>query len=72
VVPRLLVGLGMDRGPDVWRNTTMVLPPELSAPSYRNLFTGEVLTPAVTAGGRSLCPADVFQDFPLGLLGSIP
>jgi (1->4)-alpha-D-glucan 1-alpha-D-glucosylmutase len=72
VAPRLLVGLGTERGPEVWRNTMMVLPPELSASSYRNLFTGEVLTPTVIVGERSLCLADVFQDFPLGLLESIP
>jgi (1->4)-alpha-D-glucan 1-alpha-D-glucosylmutase len=73
VVPRLVVGLagGDERapvGPGVWEETLLVLPPGMAGWSYRNLYTGEVLTPGTEDGTPSLPLAAVLACFPVALL----
>ncbi len=74
VVPRLVVRLvgGVERpplGPEVWGKTRLLLPPPLAGLSYKNVFTGEVLTPEDNQGsGPSL--GTVLGRFPVALLRS--
>jgi (1->4)-alpha-D-glucan 1-alpha-D-glucosylmutase len=75
VVPRLVVRLagGGERpplGPEVWGRTGLILPPHLASRSYRNVFTGESLTPDSHAGAPGLLLADVLGRFPIALLCS--
>jgi (1->4)-alpha-D-glucan 1-alpha-D-glucosylmutase len=73
VVPRLVVRLlGRVEEPPlghaVWGKTRLLLPSALAGRSYRNLFTGEVLTADHREGGLPL--GAVFGRFPVALLGS--
>ncbi len=74
VVPRLVVRLvgGVERPPlgsEVWGKTRLLLPPPLAGLSYKNIFTGEVLTPEDNRGaGPSL--GMVLGRFPVALLRS--
>ena len=76
VVPRLVAGLLTDRtappvGSDVWADTRIIVPPEVPARSYRNLFTGETLSADTSGGDANLSAAKVLGDFPVALLESI-
>ncbi|MBI2953653.1 MAG: malto-oligosyltrehalose synthase [Chloroflexi bacterium] len=73
VAPRLFVRLtdGVERlplGTEVWKDTLLVLPGPLASQCYRNLFTGEILSP--TAHGRlpGLPLAAICGHFPVALL----
>ena len=73
VIPRLVVRLaeGMERPPmgqEVWGTTRLLLPPPLAARSYRNLFTGEVLSDDHQDGTFGLSLATVLRAFPVALL----
>jgi (1->4)-alpha-D-glucan 1-alpha-D-glucosylmutase len=84
VVPRLVVRLtgGVERPPlglDVWGKTALPLPPHLAGRDYRNVFTGEVLSPdyarppdAQNTSGRApgLLLGDLLERFPVALLHS--
>jgi (1->4)-alpha-D-glucan 1-alpha-D-glucosylmutase len=68
-VPRLVVRLtgGVEQipvGQSVWRDTRLLLPGNPSTATYRNLFTGEVLTANEYEGKPALLLSDVFQTFP--------
>ena len=69
VVPRLTGSLGMvghmgEVPRDVWRGTTLILPPELQGMRWRSAFTGGELS-----GEGEALPVDaVFADMPVGLL----
>jgi (1->4)-alpha-D-glucan 1-alpha-D-glucosylmutase len=72
-VPRLVAGLtpaqgAQPVGPDVWQDTRLLLPAELSSARFRNRFTGETIAPAADAGLSALRAADVFTSFPVALL----
>ena len=76
VAPRLVVRLagGGERpplGPEVWGRTGLILPPHLASRSYRNVFTGESLTPDSHAGAPGLLVGDALQVFPVALLRSL-
>ena len=78
VVPRLIVGLtaGQERAPlkhEVWQDTWLAIPEGLRAGSYRDVFTGAVLTPQeVAAGGqRGLLLGDILSTFPVALLEEV-
>jgi (1->4)-alpha-D-glucan 1-alpha-D-glucosylmutase len=71
--PRLLSSLvigsdGLPLGPDVWADTTLVLPGIAPGVRLRNVFTGEVLTPTTAGHETTLAAADVFRNFPVALL----
>jgi (1->4)-alpha-D-glucan 1-alpha-D-glucosylmutase len=77
VVPRLMVGLtgGEQRPPlgeDVWTDTWMSVPDDASSAVYRNLYTGEVLTPVEREGVAALNLKDVLARFPVALLVGEP
>ncbi len=72
IVPRLVAGLtapehGLPVGA-AWAETTLRLPPELSAPRFHNLFTGETVYPAAAADACNLPLADVLCTCPVALL----
>jgi (1->4)-alpha-D-glucan 1-alpha-D-glucosylmutase len=84
VVPRLVVRLtgGVERPPlglDVWGKTALLLPPHLAGRDYRNVFTGEVLSPAYARpadtpntpwGAPGLFLGELLERFPVALLHS--
>ncbi len=68
-VPRLvakLVNLELPVG-DVWRETRLVLPPDLAG-RYRNLVTGEVLEATAEPGAATLRLSDAFGHCPVACL----
>ena len=72
-VPRLVARLAPDParpplGAEAWSDTRLPLAGLDPALRWRNLFTGEVLTPEVRDGQPSLAAADVFAHFPVALL----
>ena len=72
-VPRLVVGLTDGREEDLlkgiqWRDTSLVLPNEMTGRSFRNLFTGERVTVDVREGNVTLPLAPLFRFFPVTLL----
>jgi (1->4)-alpha-D-glucan 1-alpha-D-glucosylmutase len=73
VVPRLVVGLadGVEQPPlgaEVWGRTRLLLPQQLAARNYRNVFTGEALEPARHDGAPGLPLAAALGQFPVALL----
>ena len=74
-VPRLAAGLlGRDEsilplGPEVWRDTYLLLPPGAVDGVLYNILTGEELRPAGD-GNRHLAAADFFRSFPVALLAN--
>ena len=73
VIPRLGTALLADKKipADAWGDTSILLPVELTARSYRNLFTGEALAVDTTGQHAMLWLRDVLRDFPVALLESI-
>jgi (1->4)-alpha-D-glucan 1-alpha-D-glucosylmutase len=75
VVPRLMArlvrhGQTAPLGKEVWQESDLLLPNRARRGTYRNLFTGEVLTVA-SVGRPSLPLAQVFGIFPVAVLESI-
>jgi len=73
VVPRLVFrltgGSGQPPlGPEVWKETRLVLPSDHAGRHYRNVFTGEVLAAGEQDGGGALLMASVLAHFPVALL----
>jgi (1->4)-alpha-D-glucan 1-alpha-D-glucosylmutase len=69
LVPRLVATLlaGEERvpvGPQVWADTAVMLPPELPAARWSNVFTGEVVE---TSADRTLAVAQILGPFPVAL-----
>jgi (1->4)-alpha-D-glucan 1-alpha-D-glucosylmutase len=67
IVPRLISNLLNDFdvppiGPQIWQDTQVVLPPGEAGKQYRNVFTGEVLEPAV-----ELNVSQILSEFPVAL-----
>ena len=72
-VPRLVARLTPDParpplGAEVWSDTRLPLAGLDPSLRWRNLFTGDVLTPEVRDGQPSLAAADVFAHLPIALL----
>ena len=55
-------------GAEAWQDTRLPLTGLDPALRWRNVFTGEVLTPEDRDGQPSLAAADLFADFPVALL----
>jgi (1->4)-alpha-D-glucan 1-alpha-D-glucosylmutase len=73
IVPRFLTRLIPDPstlplGPQVWADSWLALPVSGIGTSYRNLFTGEVVTSTSYGGEQRLALPDVFANFPAALL----
>ncbi len=76
VVPRFLTRLisgagALPFGKAVWEETVLVLTHDAPGDRYRNVFTGEILTPQEEAGWRTIPLGDVFACFPVALLEGI-
>ncbi len=77
-VPRLLARLAADAsrlplGPEVWGDTRLVLANIDPGLRWRNVLTGEVLSPAEQQGQLSLWASELFGNFPAALLlGELP
>jgi (1->4)-alpha-D-glucan 1-alpha-D-glucosylmutase len=72
-VPRLVVGLTGGREEHLlkgsqWRQTSLILPHEMTGKSFHNLFTGERVTVDSKEGNATLPLAALFQFFPVTLL----
>jgi (1->4)-alpha-D-glucan 1-alpha-D-glucosylmutase len=76
VVPRLVYGLtqGEESPPlgAIWEETTLTLPHEHPATTFRNVLTGETLTTPGPGDNRKLKIADVLKHFPVALLECLP
>jgi (1->4)-alpha-D-glucan 1-alpha-D-glucosylmutase len=75
IVPRLVarLGEGAERpplGPDVWGKTRLLLPPQLAGRHYRNLFTGEELSPGGQEESSESLLGTLLGRFPVALLWS--
>ena len=73
VVPRLTApltegGKCLPIGEEVWRDTWLPLPPEVSAGPFRELFTHAVTQSEPVEGGRCLRLGKVLSGFPIALL----
>lgn len=73
VVPRLVARLlreapAMPIGKAVWEETGLVLSPGSERRSYKNIFTGEILSPTLSEGRPVLPLAQIFSAFPVALL----
>jgi (1->4)-alpha-D-glucan 1-alpha-D-glucosylmutase len=73
VAPRLvttLVGFegGHPLGSSVWGDTRIQIPNEWAAKSYRNVFTGETITPPEAGEGASIGIGDVLRVCPVSML----
>lgn len=73
VVPRLCSGLTPDCttlpiGSDVWQDTRLVLPLDTETSSYRNLFTGEILSLDQQDDQGTLPLQKILAAFPVALL----
>lgn len=72
-VPRLIVGLLPNVeippiGKEIWRDTGLALPDGSSPGEYRNIFTGEILSPTISEGRPVLPASQIFRIFPVALL----
>jgi (1->4)-alpha-D-glucan 1-alpha-D-glucosylmutase len=77
VAPRLVANLVGDSrlpptGENIWKDTYLVLPPNVSSSTYRNAFTGELLEtkPLIAQRARAQLSVEVsgaLASFPLGL-----
>jgi len=52
----------------VWKDTEVTIPDGIPGDSYRNIFTGEVVTEIKQDGKRTLHLGEVFASFPVALL----
>jgi (1->4)-alpha-D-glucan 1-alpha-D-glucosylmutase len=73
IVPRLVVQLADESerpptGAEVWRQTRLLLPPQLASCCFENVFTGEVLAPDSNAGTPGPLIGTVLGRFPAALL----
>ena len=76
VVPRFLTHVvrnpdEMPLGKEVWRDTRILIPDEISGNTFHNIFTGETLTVREENGRKGLNLCDVFASFPVALLERI-
>ncbi len=77
IVPRLVVQLAEEAerpptGPDVWRQTRLLLPLHLGSRPYQNVFTGEILDPDSYRGAPGPLLSDILGRFPVALLAEVP
>ena len=73
VAPRLFAelvpGPGVPpQGEPVWKDSFLLVPPQLESPRYLDIFTGQAVIPARGAGVARLALGEVLADFPVALL----
>ena len=73
MIPRLVATLTVRTeqppiGSEIWGETWLLLPPDIEANAYRNLYTGEQITVAKRDGQNVLSIAEIFANFPVALL----
>jgi (1->4)-alpha-D-glucan 1-alpha-D-glucosylmutase len=73
VVPRFCCSLtgdntGLPLGPDVWRDTRVVLSSGSAASRFRNVFTDEIIDIDQQKGSVGLMVSDALSDYPVALL----
>ena len=61
---------GLPLGPEVWRDTRIIQPPDTGAGCYRNVFTGEVLNLEQQEDHLEPCPSGHTLGVPGGLAGT--
>jgi (1->4)-alpha-D-glucan 1-alpha-D-glucosylmutase len=76
-VPRFLTGLisgtgAAPFGKGVWEDTMLVLPEDAQGESYRNVFTGEIVTANAEGGEKGILCSNIFGSFPVALLEKSP
>lgn len=72
-VPRLVTRLCADAnrppvGPEIWSESWMTVPSWSARTHYRNLLTGETLTPSLMEGRHVLSLGEIFQELPVAVL----
>jgi (1->4)-alpha-D-glucan 1-alpha-D-glucosylmutase len=72
-VPRLVASLAGQKGvlpvgSEVWQDTALVLSSEIAGHKYRNVLTGEAVSPTPGAEGATLRIGKVLADCPVALL----
>jgi (1->4)-alpha-D-glucan 1-alpha-D-glucosylmutase len=75
-VPRLITRLTPNPGDvpvgrPVWQDDALQLPPQVSNGPFRNVFTGEVVTPIRNNDQDEMAMADVLSTFPVALLVAV-
>lgn len=76
VVPRFFTRLiqqpdSLPLGKDVWKDSFIIAPYEGTRNKYRNIFTGEVVTPASYKDSTILYLSEIFTHFPVALMERI-
>ena len=76
VVPRFLTGLmksfdEVPLGKQVWGNSRIVIPDEISGDKFRNIFTNEMIEAEIEEGEKVLTLNKVFANFPVAMLEKI-
>jgi (1->4)-alpha-D-glucan 1-alpha-D-glucosylmutase len=55
-------------GRDTWNDTFIVMEKRMRFCRYRNVFTGEVLSPSIQSDGSGLLLADLFSRLPVAMI----
>lgn len=76
VVPRFLTGLmksfdEVPLGKQVWGDSRIVIPDEISGDQFRNIFTNEMIEAEIQEGEKVLTLSKVFANFPVAMLEKI-
>ena len=56
------------RAEEIWEDTAVIIPFAKAGEKYRNFYTGEVLTAAISGEAASLKASELFSSFPVALL----
>ena len=73
VVPRFLTRIlkgsnEIPLGQEIWGNSRILIPEEISAKKFINIFTGEMIAETKQDGRRGLTLGEIFSNFPVALL----
>ena len=76
IAPRFMTRLvpeagGLPLGPEVWKDAVLMLPDIRPHRRFQNVFTGEIHRPIEREGQAALGLAEVFGNFPVGLLTAL-
>ncbi len=76
IVPRFLTRLVKSTdehplGPKVWRDSWLVIPPEIPSVRFKNILTGEAMSLVDQDGKAALAFDQVFANFPVAMLEAI-
>jgi (1->4)-alpha-D-glucan 1-alpha-D-glucosylmutase len=76
VAPRLTASLcapdhPFPIGPECWKTSRVILPPDLASRRYRTLFTGDSVEPTRTAAHSWIFAGDALRVLPVSILVSL-